>query len=134
MKEVVSHVIGIHFGLSLFLVLLVCNLQPLSRVSFFPISSCRPFRQIRTSLLAALFKASYSFEGPSVIDIFNSLLEQIRTSIVSEKDRPEEEENNDEKVYQETLIHALGEYTSHLPDYQKIEAMTFILNKVLRFF
>ena len=36
----------------------------------------------------------------------------------------------DEKAYRETLIVALGEYVTHLPDYQKIEIMKFIMQKV----
>lgn len=36
----------------------------------------------------------------------------------------------DEKQYRETLISALGEYVTHLPDYQKIEIMKFIMQKV----
>ena len=40
------------------------------------------------------------------------------------------EGDGDEKVYRETLIGALGEYVTHLPDYQKIEIMKFIMQKV----
>lgn len=36
----------------------------------------------------------------------------------------------DEKLYQEALINALGEFANHLPDYQKIEIMMFIMSKV----
>lgn len=35
-----------------------------------------------------------------------------------------------ENQYQESLINALGEFANHLPDYQKIEIMMFIMNKV----
>ena len=35
-----------------------------------------------------------------------------------------------EERYQATLINALGEYANHLPDYQKIEIMKFVLGKV----
>lgn len=33
-------------------------------------------------------------------------------------------------MYQEALINALGEFANHLPDYQKIEIMMFIMSKV----
>lgn len=37
---------------------------------------------------------------------------------------------SDEKNYQEALINALGEFANHLPDYQKIEIMMFIMGKI----
>lgn len=36
----------------------------------------------------------------------------------------------EEKQYQESLINALGEFANHLPDYQKIEIMMFIMSKI----
>lgn len=36
----------------------------------------------------------------------------------------------DEKQYQEALINGLGEFANHLPDYQKIDIMMFIMSKV----
>lgn len=36
----------------------------------------------------------------------------------------------DEKQYQDALINALGEFANHLPDYQKIEIMMFIMSKI----
>ncbi|KAG5346289.1 EFR3 protein, partial [Acromyrmex charruanus] len=38
--------------------------------------------------------------------------------------------SSDEQLYQEALINALGEFANHLPDYQKIEIMMFIMSKV----
>ena len=58
------------------------------------------------------------------------MLEQIRSSIVDEQRCRNPQEAVDENIYQDTLIHALGEYYNHLPDYQKKESMTFILDKV----
>jgi hypothetical protein len=34
------------------------------------------------------------------------------------------------KLYQEALTNALGEFENHLPDYQKIEIMMFVMSKV----
>lgn len=76
--------------------------------------------------------------GPSVIEMINSLLEHVRLSMsegvvevavggsgVGGMVCVEEQQQ-----YQDRLIHALAEYTHHLPDYHKIEAMLFILTKV----
>lgn len=35
----------------------------------------------------------------------------------------------DEKLFQESLISALAEFAYHLPDYQKIEIMMFIIGR-----
>lgn len=67
--------------------------------------------------------------GPSVIEIINSLLEHIRSSVVG-RSRVGVTTDEAEAVYQDTLIHALGEYANHLPDYQKVDSMVFILDKV----
>lgn len=62
-----------------------------------------------------------------MLEIINSLLTHLRHSVMS--DVPLEFER-DEKMYQEALINALGEFANHLPDYQKIEIMKFIMSKV----
>lgn len=41
-----------------------------------------------------------------------------------------EARKEEEKQYQEALINALGEFANHLPDYQKIEIMMFIMSKI----
>ncbi|KAG1701654.1 Protein EFR3 B [Nymphon striatum] len=66
--------------------------------------------------------------GPSVLDVFNSLLNQLRKSVVCKKN--DEKAKSDEKQYQEAIINTLGEFANNLPDYQKIEIMVFILGKV----
>ncbi|XP_044006270.1 protein EFR3 homolog cmp44E isoform X2 [Aphidius gifuensis] len=63
--------------------------------------------------------------GPSVLDIINSLLSHLRISVTRNQTS-----TNDEQLYQEALINALGEFANHLPDYQKIEIMMFIMSKV----
>lgn len=59
------------------------------------------------------------------MEIINSLLSHLRISVT--KNQPT---SNDEQLYQEALINALGEFANHLPDYQKIEIMMFIMSKV----
>ncbi|XP_050698143.1 protein EFR3 homolog cmp44E-like isoform X2 [Eriocheir sinensis] len=87
--------------------------------------------KIRTGIADVLSKvipiAAGECIGPSFITIINSLLEHIRSSVVGGASGSE---GSVERVYQETLIHALGEYANHLPDYQKVDSMVFILNKV----
>jgi hypothetical protein len=62
--------------------------------------------------------------GPSVLEIVNSIVQHIQVSTKLEG------ADKDEKAYRETLIVALGEYVTHLPDYQKIEIMKFIMQKI----
>ncbi|KAF9410590.1 hypothetical protein HW555_010357 [Spodoptera exigua] len=63
--------------------------------------------------------------GPSVLEIINNLLTNLRASVARDS-----EKETDEKLYQEALINALGEFADHLPDFQKIDIMMFIINKV----
>ncbi|XP_020706838.2 protein EFR3 homolog cmp44E isoform X6 [Athalia rosae] len=85
--------------------------------------------QIRTSIADTLSKiiaiAAGESVGPSVLEIINSLLSHLRVSVT--RNLPS---SSDEQLYQEALINALGEFANHLPDYQKIEIMMFIMSKV----
>lgn len=98
--------------------------------------------EIRTSIADVLSKiiaiAAGESVGPSVLEIINSLLNHLRVS-VSKLAKAEDsarhkhtsrEDSTHEKLYQEALINALGEFANHLPDYQKIEIMMFIMSKV----
>lgn len=84
--------------------------------------------KIRTSIADVLSKiiaiAAGESVGPSVLEIINSLLRHLQSSVQHGQSQ------HDEKMYQEALINALGEFANHLPDYQKIEIMMFIMNKV----
>ncbi|KAK4885965.1 hypothetical protein RN001_002236 [Aquatica leii] len=83
---------------------------------------------IRTSIADVLSKiiaiAAGESVGPSVLEIINSLLSHLRDSVRHGLSQTEE------KQYQEALINALGEFANHLPDYQKIEIMMFIMSKI----
>lgn len=59
------------------------------------------------------------------MEIISSLLTHLRVSVSRNQSS-----TNDEQLYQEALINALGEFANHLPDYQKIEIMKFIMSKV----
>lgn len=59
--------------------------------------------------------------GPSVLEIINSLLEHLRTSINNHGRR--------ELDFQEAIMDTLAEFTSNLPDYQKTEILFFIKSR-----
>ncbi|CAG0901189.1 unnamed protein product [Darwinula stevensoni] len=82
--------------------------------------------------------------GLSPLEIINSLLMQLRLAVDSKTEASSSTASLSgavhstdgpnqtvlEERYQATLINALGEYANHLPDYQKIEIMKFVLGKV----
>ncbi|XP_065171331.1 protein EFR3 homolog cmp44E isoform X2 [Atheta coriaria] len=84
--------------------------------------------KIRTSIVDVLSKiiaiAAGESVGPSVLEIINSLLSHLKDSVRHGTSQ------NEEKQYQDALINALGEFANHLPDYQKIEIMMFIMSKI----
>ncbi|KAJ8870605.1 hypothetical protein PR048_029628 [Dryococelus australis] len=90
--------------------------------------------KIRTSIADVLSKiisiAAGESVGPSVLEIINSLLSHLRISVSRELPGDNPGAHFDEKLYQDALINALGEFANHLPDYQKIEIMMFIMSKV----
>lgn len=85
--------------------------------------------KIRTSIADTLSKiiaiAAGESVGPSVLEIISSLLTHLRVSVSRNPSSSDEEQ-----LYQDALINALGEFANHLPDYQKIEIMKFIMSKV----
>ncbi|XP_026494473.1 protein EFR3 homolog cmp44E isoform X1 [Vanessa tameamea] len=83
-------------------------------------------RAARAAVLSSIvaFAAGDSV-GPSVLEIINNLLTNLRASVARDS-----EKESDEKLYQEALINALGEFADHLPDFQKIDIMMFIVSKI----
>lgn len=69
------------------------------------------------------------FSGPSVLEIVNSLLKHLKQSVMTDIPSKNIDANADEKLFQESLISALAEFAYHLPDYQKIEIMMFIIGR-----
>lgn len=59
--------------------------------------------------------------GPSVLEIINSLLEHLRTSLNAHGKR--------EIQFQEAIMDTLAEFSSNLPDYQKTEILFFIKSR-----
>ncbi|XP_073191665.1 protein EFR3 homolog B isoform X6 [Lepidochelys kempii] len=86
---------------------------------------------------AAVIAASGSV-GPTVLEVFNTLLRQLRLSIdyeltgsydcavISTKIIKEHEE----RMFQEAVIKTTGSFASTLPTYQRSEVMLFIMSKV----
>lgn len=94
-------------------------------------TSARSKALVRTSMANVLAKiiaiAAGESVGPSVLEIVNSLLKHLKQSVMA--DMPSPEAAADEKLFQESLISALAEFAYHLPDYQKIEIMMFIIGR-----
>ncbi|XP_022089730.1 protein EFR3 homolog B-like isoform X2 [Acanthaster planci] len=88
--------------------------------------------------------------GPSVLEIFNTLLRHLRLSVderlsggqasatsssaersaASAKKTKKKFDENEEILFEEAIIDTIGAFASILPDYQKIEIMMFIMGKV----
>lgn len=67
--------------------------------------------------------------GPAVLEIINELLKHLRKSAEKEKTY-DQSSSAPKQQLQHALLDSLGEYASKMPDFQKIEIMTFILSKV----
>jgi len=84
--------------------------------------------------------------GPSVLDVFNTLLRHLRISVdgdltpsrgsrlssggATTTTASGEKGAMDERRFQESIINTIGEFANNLPDYQKIEIMMFVMGKV----
>ncbi len=85
--------------------------------------------------------------GPSVLEIFNTLLRHLRMSVderlsggqalsgsqsasSSSQLTKQKFDEHEEILFEEAIIDTIGAFASILPDYQKIEIMMFIMGKV----
>ncbi|XP_078506060.1 protein EFR3 homolog B isoform X1 [Lissotriton helveticus] len=87
---------------------------------------------------AAVIAASGSV-GPTVLEVFNTLLRQLRLSIDYELTGSYDSALNigskiikehEERMFQEAVIKTIGSFASTLPTYQRSEVMLFIMSKV----
>ncbi|OCT79131.1 hypothetical protein XELAEV_18030229mg [Xenopus laevis] len=87
---------------------------------------------------AAVIAASGSV-GPTVLEVFNTLLRQLRLSIDYELTGTYDSAVNigtkiikehEERMFQEAVIKTIGSFASTLPIYQRSEVMLFIMGKV----
>lgn len=67
------------------------------------------------------------YAGPSVLDVFKTLVKQLTASIESTPGSTEEARGgNDSLRFQDSLTKTMGEFAGVLPDYQKPDIMTLI--------
>lgn len=87
---------------------------------------------------AAIIAASGSV-GPTVLEVFNTLLRQLRLSIDYELTGRYDSAMNigfktikehEERMFQESVIKTIGSFANTLPAYQRSEVMLFIMSKV----
>ncbi|XP_073418023.1 protein EFR3 homolog B isoform X2 [Dendrobates tinctorius] len=87
---------------------------------------------------AAVIAATGSV-GPTVLEVFNTLLRQLRLSIDYELTGTYDSSVNigtkiikehEERMFQEAVIKTIGSFASTLPAYQRSEVMLFIMGKV----
>lgn len=66
-------------------------------------------------------------EGPSVLDVFKTLVKQLTVSIESEQGSIERNQTiQDSLKFQDSLTKTMGEFAGVLPDYQKPDIMMLI--------
>ncbi|KAF4022220.1 hypothetical protein G4228_014042 [Cervus hanglu yarkandensis] len=92
-------------------------------------------------LLEAVAIAAKGSIGPTVLEVFNTLLKHLRLSVEFEADDLQGgsvgsaslntgPRDSDEKIVQNAIIQTIGFFGSNLPDYQRSEIMMFIMGKV----
>uniref|UniRef100_A0A3Q3WZE7 EFR3 homolog B n=1 Tax=Mola mola TaxID=94237 RepID=A0A3Q3WZE7_MOLML len=93
---------------------------------------------VEVLLEAAAIAASGSV-GPTVLEVFNTLLRQLRLSVDYELTGSYDGSNNigtkiikahEEKQLQEAVIRTIGSFANTLPTYQRSEVMLFIMGKI----
>jgi hypothetical protein len=88
--------------------------------------------QIKASIVEVLSEtvliAAGGSIGPSVLEVFNTLLRHLRLSV--DNAPTDGQRANDERHFQEAIVNTIGEFANNLPDYQKIEIMMFVMGKV----
>lgn len=81
-------------------------------------------------VLAACVKiASNSSIGPAVLEVFNTLLRHLRTSVDARFQSRRVSDSDDEKEFEESLVSTVGAFAAVLPDFQKTDIMMFIMGK-----
>ncbi|KAJ6663119.1 hypothetical protein lerEdw1_010712 [Lerista edwardsae] len=104
----------------------------------------RDFPRVRAGIIQALLQAvaiaAKGSIGPTVLEVFNTLLKHLRFSVDFElSDRRSSvssasfsacSKDNDERIVQNAIIQTIGFFGSNLPDYHRSEIMMFIMGKV----
>ncbi|XP_053251266.1 protein EFR3 homolog A isoform X1 [Podarcis raffonei] len=104
----------------------------------------RDFPRVRAGIIQALLQAvaiaAKGSIGPTVLEVFNTLLKHLRFSVdfelsdrrssVSSASFNASAKENDERIVQNAIIQTIGFFGSNLPDYHRSEIMLFIMGKV----
>lgn len=86
-------------------------------------------------VLAACVKiASNSSIGPAVLEVFNTLLRHLRSSVDARfqngmQNDSNDDDDDDEREFEESLVSTVGAFAAVLPDFQKTDIMMFIMGK-----
>lgn len=81
-------------------------------------------------LSACVKLASGASIGPAVLEIFNTLLHHLRSSVdVRFSSKLSKSCDDDEKEFEESLVTTIGAFAALLPDFQKSDIMMFIMGK-----
>ncbi|XP_038653273.1 protein EFR3 homolog B [Scyliorhinus canicula] len=98
--------------------------------------------KVRTGIVEVLSEsaviAAGGSVGPTVLEVFNTLLRHLRLSIDYELTGNDSAPNisnqiikeHEERVFQEAVIKTIGTFANTLPAYQRSEVMLFIIGKV----
>ncbi|XP_039649737.1 protein EFR3 homolog B-like [Perca fluviatilis] len=84
---------------------------------------------------AAAIEATGSV-GPTVLEVFNTLLRQLRQSVdyqltgYYDNDGKRETTSSEEKTLQDAVIKTIGSFANTLPVYQRSEVMLFIMGRI----
>ncbi|XP_072269331.1 protein EFR3 homolog A [Pyxicephalus adspersus] len=110
--------------------------QILGHLDFHKKDSPRIRAGIVQVLLEAVAIAAKGSIGPTVLEVFNTLLRHLTLSVDFELgDRRSSSgsantKESDERIVQNAIIQTIGFFGSNLPDYQRSEIMMFIMGKV----
>lgn len=86
-------------------------------------------------LAACVGIASSSSIGPAVLEVFNTLLRHLRSSVDARFQTGKQSgcagsNDDDEKEFEESLVSTVGAFAAVLPDFQKTDIMMFIMGKL----
>ncbi|XP_020944557.1 protein EFR3 homolog A isoform X1 [Sus scrofa] len=105
----------------------------------------KDFPRVRAGIIQVLLEAvaiaAKGSIGPTVLEVFNTLLKHLRLSVefeandlqggsVGSANLNTNAKDSDEKIVQNAIIQTIGFFGSNLPDYQRSEIMMFIMGKV----
>ncbi|XP_062506778.1 protein EFR3 homolog B-like [Corticium candelabrum] len=94
------------------------------------VSPARRKASIADVIRAAVPIAAGSAMGPSVLEIFHSLLQRMRQAIDDLVTKSLGPERTEYESYRDTLVNVIGTFACVLPDYQKIEVITYLVGNM----